>query len=105
MPLPDLVRFVKDINGMDLIHALENREAEGVRMYLVAVEETLKAAGYDNVWVATCVSRLLMGTYLKGTFYDEGNEDLADELRLFYGGIAEETIQALYAVRGDVSAL
>lgn len=105
MPLPDLVRFVKDINGMDLSHALENRQAEGVRMYLVAVEETLKAAGYDNVWVVTCVNRLLMGTYLKGTFYDEGNEDIADKLRLFYGGIAEEIIQTLAAVRGDVSAL
>lgn len=47
----------------------------------------------DNVWVATCVNRLLMGTYLKGTFYDEGNDDLADKLRLFYGGISEEIIQ------------
>lgn len=105
MMLSDLIRFVKDIRQMDLDDAIENKEFEGIRMYLVGVEESLKAIGYDACWISNCVSPLLIGTYLKGSFYDDGNPDLENSLSLYYGSLADLDIQKLSAAHGDVESL
>lgn len=105
MTLSDLVGFVKDIAQMDLEDALESREAERVRMYLCGVEETLRAVGYDASWIASCVSPLLFGTYLKNSFYSDRGSGLDKRLRMYYGFLAEADILRLAASHGDVNAL
>lgn len=105
MMLSDLIRVVKDIRQMDLDDTIENNAFEGIRMYLVGVEESLKAIGYDACWITNCVTPLLIGTYLKGSFYDEGNHDLEISLRLYYGTLSDLDIQKLSAAHGDVESL